>query len=178
MVLQLLLAAYVVLSAAGVVAEPSSSHAAPWSRGTYGKLTFAPDGQSYTFAYGSADELTHLTSTAGALENCTSLTSRTSTGTDPVLGAYDELTLTCGVVGELAVQYFAKLDAFLFVRRPQTADLPTVWPSMDVSAVKNGAYLSSKKRITRSRLSSFPKTLSSIASPCILPLPVNARRKW
>ena len=55
MVLQLLFAACVVLSAA---AEPSSSHAAPWSRGTYGKLTFAPDVQSYTFAYGSADELT------------------------------------------------------------------------------------------------------------------------
>ncbi len=137
MALQILLTACVLLSAAGEAAEPNGSHAAPWSRGTYGKLTFAPDAQSYTFEYGS-DDVTHMTSTAGALENCTSLSSRTSTGTDPVLGAYDELTLTCGVVGELAVQYFAKLDAFLFVRRPQAADLPTVWPSMDVSAVKNG----------------------------------------
>ena len=115
-------------------AAAAASAAAPWARGSYGKLAFAADAQSYVWSYGD----THLASSPDSLANCSSLSSSTTTGTDARLGAYEELTLTCGADGELAVQYVARMDAFLFVRRPKSLALPTRWPSFDVSAAPNG----------------------------------------
>jgi hypothetical protein len=113
---------------------PLASAAAPWAKGTYGKLAFAEGYGSYSWSYGG----THLASSPASLANCSSITGTTTAGTDPQLGAYEELTLACGESGELAVQYLTALDAFLWIRRPKTLGLPTLWPSLDVSAVANG----------------------------------------
>ena len=42
--------ALLALMAANALA--SAAGAAPWARGVYGRLAFAADGSSYTFAYG------------------------------------------------------------------------------------------------------------------------------
>ena len=75
----------------------------------------AQAGGTYSFAYGS----TSLKSTpADSSQPLPQLT--TSSGSHPTLGAYDELSLGVAA-GELAVQYFAGLDAFVFARRPRPA---------------------------------------------------------
>ena len=62
--------------------------------------------------------------------------SSTSSGSDSTLGLYDELALTVGPAssphGVLAVRYYSTQDAFVFLRRPVTADLPVAWPSFSL----------------------------------------------
>jgi len=73
-----------------------------------------------------------LNSAAHSLDNATGTT--TATGTDPALGTFDVLTVSFGAgAGALSVRYFAALDAFVFHRKPLTAELPTVWPAFGIA---------------------------------------------
>ena len=104
----------------------AASAADPWSRGDYGKLSFASDHKSFTFSFASIA----FSSRTGALDNVTA--TATSTGTDAALGAFDQLTLTVGSSGSLFIRYFAGMDAFVFGRAPNptaTDSFPSEWPS-------------------------------------------------
>ena len=102
---------------------------AAWTQGgSYANLTFAEDGKSFVFAYGSSA----FRSFPGLLANL-SAAPTTTTGTDPALGSYSELTLPFAADGELAVRYFTADDAFVFIRRPKTAALPSLWPAFSIA---------------------------------------------
>lgn len=108
---------------------------APWSRGSYGTLSFddaAPSTLAYTLSYGNKK----LTSISGSLFNATGPATTTS-GNDASLGEYDEVSLSFGDGGVLAVRYFTARDAFVFDRRPGTtpALLPSIWPAFSIADV-------------------------------------------
>ena len=56
----------------------TSASAAAWTRGKYGTLTFAADGQSYSYSYGS----TVFKSEPGSLANATAVSSHGHTSPD------------------------------------------------------------------------------------------------
>jgi hypothetical protein len=144
-------------AAGAVVAAPTAVAAAsdsPWERGAYGVLSFDSGAKAFTWTYGSdggSGDIV-MTSTPGSLDNATGF--HTNYGTDQTFGPYDELALTFGDSGELAVRYLPRMDAFIFLRRPiaiaaaapaptttaagvtpSTALLPTKWPSLSVAQV-------------------------------------------
>ena len=104
-------------------------------RGDFGRLAFADDLASYTWTYGAAPLA--LASYPGSLANVTA--SSTSSGADARLGAYDELALTLGADGELAVRYFAAFDGFVFERRPRARGLPATWPEFTITGTDASA---------------------------------------
>ena len=108
---------------------------AGWARGDFGRLAFADDLASYTWTYGDAPLA--LASYPGSLANVTA--SSTSSGADARLGAYDELALTLGADGELAVRYFAAFDGFVFERRPRARGLPATWPEFTITGTDASA---------------------------------------
>ena len=105
----------------------------PWSRGQHATLCFSSNG-AYTFNFSAG---TTFTSTPGSLANVTA-EKATNGLVDPALGRYDELNLTVGVSGVLSVRYFARLDAFVFVRAPLNQDpehpitFPDTFPSFSI----------------------------------------------
>ena len=105
-----------------------------WSRGAFGKLAFSADWSSYSWSYGGSP--TVLNSYPGSLANVSGAAA--SSGSDAKLGAYDELALSFAgdddgaSDGSLAVRYFGASDAFLFLRFPATAALPSAWPEFSI----------------------------------------------
>ena len=102
-----------------LLALTAAASADTWSRGDYGKLSFDADGRAYTWSFGDSAQV--FSSYPGSLQNVTA--SSTSSGSDAVLGDFDEIELSLGDDGALAVRYFSSSDAFLFLRRPRTAAL-------------------------------------------------------
>ena len=101
---------------------------APWSRGSYGVLTF-PSCASYSWRYGPT------TFPSAAPTNASGCGATSGHG---ILGAYDGFRLSYGAAGELEVMYFHRADAFVFRRAPLTPDLPTAWPAFSVDAFPVG----------------------------------------
>ena len=121
-----------------LLAHVALASSSGWSRGSYGKLAFAADHASYSWSYGAKT----LHSFAGLLSNMTGITTSSASAG---LGTYDELELHFGEPssstydGSLAVMYFARIDAFVFERRPKTLHLPALWPALSIAGTGTNA---------------------------------------